>query len=444
MPQQNMPLSVSEFSRHVKNVLDVNFPTVQIIGEISNLAKPRSGHWYFTLKDDSAQIRCAMFRQNNLRINFAVTEGTQVIINAKVSLYETRGDFQLIVSQMEHAGAGALQYAFEQLKQKLNKQGLFAPEHKQPIPEYPRCIGIISSTSGAALFDILKTLKRRFPSIPVIIYPSQVQGSEASGQLIHALTQAQEHKQCDILIMGRGGGSIEDLWAFNDEQLALAIYHCNIPLISCVGHEVDFTICDFVADVRAATPSAAAELASPDQYEKIQTLESIKKQLSSLIKQRLNALQQQVQWQFKQLKHPGRYLEELTQRMDELSTRMEQSIRFQLQLQQEKLLTIEARLQQYSPLVQLEQQQQRLEYLQQRLTQSLNPYFEQQQQKLASLAREMDAFSPLATLGRGYSLVKDEQNQLIRSTTQLIPGQLVEVHFANNSALMKFQKTIPE
>ncbi len=433
-------LSVTEFSRNVKRVLETNFPTVWISGEISNLAMPRSGHWYFTLKDDQSQVRCAMFRQSNQRLNFVPSEGMQILVRARVSLYEARGDFQLIVDSMEDAGIGALQRAFEQLKHKLQAQGLFAAEHKKQLPEIPRCIGIITSSSGAALHDILDVLKRRFPALPVIIYPAQVQGNEAPGQLLHALHQAQAQDLCDVLIIGRGGGSIEDLWAFNNEQLALAIYDCKIPVISSVGHEVDFTICDFVADVRAATPSAAAELASPDQQEWLNWLQGIEKQLINLIERYLSSVQQQLHWQYKQLKHPGRYLDEVAQRIDELSARMEQSLKFQLQLRREQNLTLEARLQQHSPIHQLSRQQTRLDYLQQRLQQSLSPYFEQAQQKITSLAREMDAFSPLATLGRGYSLVKDEQGNLIKSATQLSAGQQVSVHFAHDQALMTVNK----
>ena len=433
-------LSVSEFSRNVKRVLEYNFPMVWISGEISNLAMPRSGHWYFTLKDDQSQVRCAMFRQNNQRLNFVPDEGMQILVKARVSLYEARGDFQLIIDSMEDAGAGALQRAFEQLKHKLQTQGLFAAEHKKPLPEMPRCLGIITSPTGAALHDILNVLERRFPALPVIIYPAQVQGNEAPGQLLQALHQAQAQNLCDVLIIGRGGGSIEDLWAFNNEQLALAIHDCKIPVISSVGHEVDFTICDFVADVRAATPSAAAELASPDQQEWLNWLQGVEKQLGNLIERYLSSLQQQLQWQYKQLKHPGRYLDEVAQRIDELSVRMEQHLKFRLQLHQEQTLTLEARLQQHSPIHQLTQQQTRLDYLQQRLKQSLSPYFEQAQQKISSLAREMDAFSPLATLGRGYSLVKDEQGELIKSAAQLTAGQQVTVYFAHDQASMTVDK----
>ncbi|MCW8930640.1 MAG: exodeoxyribonuclease VII large subunit [Gammaproteobacteria bacterium] len=436
-------LSVSDFTRNVKSVLEYNFPSVWVSGEISNLAMPRSGHWYFTLKDDRSQVRCAMFRQSNQRLTFTPNEGMQILVKARVSLYEARGDFQLIVDSMEDAGVGTLQRAYEQLKQKLQAQGLFDSQHKQSLPEIPRCIGIITSPTGAALQDILNVLERRFPALPVIIYPAQVQGDSAPEQLLHALQQAQTQALCDVLIIGRGGGSIEDLWAFNHESLALAIHDCPIPIVSSVGHEVDFTICDFVADVRAATPSAAAELVSPDQEEWLNWLYGIEKQLSTHIERHILSLQQQLQWQYKQLKHPGRYLDEISQRIDDLSARLEQHLKLQIQSRREKILTLEARLQQHSPVHQLKHQQTQLQYLQQRLQHSLQPHFEQLQQKIASLAREMDAFSPLATLGRGYSLVKNEQDELIKSTTQLKKGQQVKVLFADDQALMTVDKLTP-
>ncbi len=435
-------LSVSEFSRTVKRVLENNFPMLWISGEVSNLAMPRSGHWYFTLKDDQSQVRCAMFRHSNQHLNFIPAEGMQILIKARVSLYEARGDFQLIVDSMEDAGVGALQCAFEQLKHRLQAQGLFAVEHKKPLPDIPRCVAIITSPNGAVLHDILNVLKRRFPALPVIIYPTQVQGNDAPAQLLYALQQVQEQALCDVLIIARGGGSIEDLWAFNNEQLAQAIYHFPLPVISSVGHETDFTICDFVADVRAPTPSAAAELVSPDQQEWLNRLLGIEQQLARIIKRHLSTLQQQLQWQYKQLKHPGRYLDEITQRLDDLSAKMEYQLKSQLQLRREQSLTLDARLQQHSPLHLLEQQQGRLNYLQRRLKQSLPPYFEQLQQKTASLAREMDAFSPLATLGRGYTLIKDEQGKLVKSASLLKPGQQVIVQFADNKALVTVDKTL--
>ncbi|MCU7835921.1 MAG: exodeoxyribonuclease VII large subunit [gamma proteobacterium symbiont of Taylorina sp.] len=437
---QSNILSVSEFVRNVKSVLESNFPSVWISGEISNLAMPRSGHWYFTLKDDRGQVRCAMFRQSNQRLRFKPDEGNQVLVKAHVSLYEARGDFQLIIDSMEDVGAGALQRAYDELKLKLQTQGLFDQQHKKTLPEIPNRIGIITSATGAALHDILNVLKRRFPSLAIIIYPAQVQGKQASEQLIHALKYAQQQALCDVLIIGRGGGSIEDLWAFNNEQLAQIIFQCSIPIISAVGHEVDFTICDFVADVRAATPSAAAELVSPDQAEWKGWLLDIENRLIQLVNQKISSLQQQLQWQQKQLKHPGQALEEISQRVDELSMRMEQSLLVRIQLHQEKLFTINAQLQLHSPIHSLNQKKEQLAYIQQRLQQTIQSYLDQQRQRLSSLAREMDAYSPLTTLGRGYTLVKDEHNKLVKSGSQLKVGQKLKLHFAQDQALVTVNK----
>jgi len=381
-----------------------------------------------------------MFRQSNQHLNFRPDEGSQVLIMARGSLYEARGDFQLIVSNMQDAGAGALQKAYEELKNKLHSQGLFDQQHKKSLPKIPRQIGIITSATGAVLHDILNVLKRRFPSLAVIIYPAQVQGEQAPEQLVAALKKAQQQALCEVLIIGRGGGSIEDLWAFNNEQLAQAIYQCPIPVISSVGHEVDFTICDFVADVRAATPSAAAELVSPDQSEWSNWLSDTENRLIQLINQTISSQQQQLVWLQKQLKHPGQTLEDISQRVDELSVRIEQSLLIQMQLRQEKLLTLDAQLQQHSPIHLLNHRKNQLDYIQQRLEKIISSCLDQQQQKLAAIAREMDAYSPLTTLGRGYTLVKNQHNELVKSTSQLKVGQKLNLVFAQDQALVTVDK----
>ncbi len=443
IPELNI-LSVSEFTRNVKNMLESNFPAVWVSGEISNLAMPGSGHWYFTLKDEQSQVRCAMFRQHNRRVLFLPQEGSQILVKARVSLYEARGDFQLIVEQMEDAGEGALKRAYEKLKQKLYARGLFALEHKRPLPEHPRRIAVITSPTGAAVKDILNVLKRRFPALPVIIYPSKVQGETAAGELIKALELVQKQALCDVIIIGRGGGSIEDLWAFNNEQLAQTIFDCSLPVICAVGHEVDFTICDFVADVRAATPSAAAELVSPDQQEWLSWLAGMENRFCGLIQQQLKLNQHKLAELQKRLKHPGRYLDEVSQRVDELSQRMEQQLGLQLKLRQEKLLTLSARLKQYSPVHPLQHQLEKIEHLHLRLQQSMHNQLQRNQQQLNSLARELDAFSPLATLGRGYCLVKNEQHRLTKSAAQLSPGEQVRICFATDHAIARIEKVSVE
>ncbi|MFW5824439.1 MAG: exodeoxyribonuclease VII large subunit, partial [Marinobacter sp.] len=258
-------LTVSELARQVRHLLESSFMQVWVEGELSSLSRPSSGHWYFSLKDQRAQVRCAMFRGFNQRVRPLPKEGDQVRIRGRVSLYESRGDFQIIVEHMEPAGLGALQQAFDALKARLQAEGLFAPERKKPLPAMPRHIGVVTSPTGAAIHDILIVLGRRCPGIPVTLYPTPVQGQTATASIVAAIQRAVRHGQADVLIIGRGGGSLEDLWCFNEEAVARAIAACPIPTVSAVGHEVDVTIADFVADLRAPTPSAAAEKISPDQ-----------------------------------------------------------------------------------------------------------------------------------------------------------------------------------
>src|SRR5690625_2927780 len=253
-------LSVSQLNRRSKQILETHLPLVWVEGEVSNLSRPSSGHWYFTLKDDQAQVRCAMFRNRNQLVRFNPAQGQQLLLRARVSLYEGRGDYQLIVEHMEEAGFGALQRAFEELKTRLSQEGLFASERKRPLPTLPKHIGVITSPTGAAIRDILSVLKRRFPAVPVTVLPVPVQGKEAAPAIVSALDLANRSELFDVLILARGGGSLEDLWPFNEEAVARAIYASRTPVVSAVGHEVDFSIADFVADVRAPTPSAAAEL----------------------------------------------------------------------------------------------------------------------------------------------------------------------------------------
>ena len=280
--------SVSRLNAEIRAVLEGSFPLLWVEGEISNLSTPRSGHSYFSLKDSHAQVRCALFRGKRLLLRFQPNDGDQVLIRARISLYEARGDFQLIVEHMESAGAGALQRAFDELKAKLDKEGLFDTSRKKALPAYPRRIGIITSATGAAVRDILQVLQRRFPALPVLIYPVPVQGQNASREISHALKLADQRQDCDLLILARGGGSLEDLAAFNDENLARTIAALETPIISAVGHEIDFTIADFVADRRAPTPSAAAELATIDQQVLLDSLQQQRKRLLRSIRQQLH------------------------------------------------------------------------------------------------------------------------------------------------------------
>jgi len=365
-------LSVSQLNQQVHFLLEKSFPNILVEGEISNLSRPASGHWYFSLKDEGAQIRCAMFRLRNMRVNFDIESGIKVIAKAKVTLYEPRGDYQLIVESLEEAGLGALQKQFEALKKKLEKAGLFDETHKQALPYIPQKVGVITSATGAALRDILRVLNRRAPALSIIIYPTLVQGERASAQIAAAIETANARNECDVLILARGGGSLEDLWPFNEEVVAHAVYDSKIPIVCGVGHEVDFSIADFVADVRAATPSAAAEIVAPHYEELCSTLAYYHEQLHKFMTQKLQYLSQQLDW----LAH---------------------------------------RLQQAHPARAIEQHHALLKQFKQRLFFCIKSQLKDEQQRLSALAKHLHALSPLAVLDRGYAVIRQAaDNKLIR------------------------------
>ncbi len=324
--------TVSQLNRAVRDFLEQSFLPLWITGEISNFACPSSGHWYFSLKDAGASVRCAMFAGKNRGLGFKPENGMQIMLKARVSLYEGRGEFQLIAEQMEPAGDGLLQKKFEALKQKLNAEGLFAQEHKKPLPDFPKTIGVVTSPTGAAIRDIITVLNRRFPAIHIIIYPASVQGTQASSEITRAIEIANERNECDVLIVGRGGGSLEDLWPFNEENVARAIFTSRLPVVSAVGHEIDFTISDFVADVRAATPSAAAELVSPDQQSLLHTLARFAERL----------------------RHPLQKLREQMQLLDDLEQRLIRAIKNILERVQQRLMHDARTLNTLSPLATLD------------------------------------------------------------------------------------------
>ncbi|HBM51322.1 MAG TPA: exodeoxyribonuclease VII large subunit, partial [Marinobacter sp.] len=315
-------LSVSELNHQARHLLESSFMQVWVEGELSSFSRPSSGHWYFSLKDQKCQIRCAMFRGANQRIRTLPKEGDQIRIRGKVTLYENRGDFQIIVEHLEPAGLGPLQQAFEALKMKLQAEGLFDPARKKPLPVTPRHIGVVTSPTGAAIHDILTVLARRCPAIPVTLYPTAVQGQAATADIVNAIDRAQRHGVADVLIIGRGGGSLEDLWCFNEEAVARAIAGCSIPTVSAVGHEVDVTIADFVADLRAPTPSAAAEKISPDQSQWLRRLAEQQLRLGQSARRLLLRLDQQLGHLAARLRDPRRELQDKAQRMDELDMRL--------------------------------------------------------------------------------------------------------------------------
>jgi exodeoxyribonuclease VII large subunit len=429
-------LSVSSLNRMARSLLENHFPNVLVEGEISNLSMPGSGHWYFTLKDDSAQIRCAMFRNRNLSAGFRPQDGKQIVVRGRLSIYEGRGDYQLIADSMEEAGDGALRRRFEMLKQKLSAEGLFESTSKQPMPSHIRHIGVITSATGAVIRDIVSVLERRFPAIQITLLPVPVQGADAPAAIVRAIQIANQRRDAlglDVLILGRGGGSLEDLQAFNEESVARAIYVSSLPLVSAVGHETDYTIADLVADLRAPTPSAAAELLSPDQNEILQTLEGYALVFNKLIRDRLQGDQQRLLWLLKQLKHPGRRLQEHAQTLDILEGRLLRATRHQLHHKLHSLQEMQQGLLRHSPATRMNAYTVQTNTLRHRLHRAAHQRIELQQSRLAQLVRSLDAVSPLQTLQRGYSITRDESGRVLRSSATLQIGNTIVSHLASGS-----------
>ncbi len=414
--------TVSELNRTTKDLLLRYFSTIQVEGEISNLSTPSSGHIYFSLKDKKAQIRCAMFKSQRRRLDFKPENGQQLIISAQVSLYEARGDYQLIVDKMQLDGEGDLQKVFDQLKTKLLNEGLFAAEKKQALPTIPEHIGVITSPTGAAVHDILTVLKRRFPSIPVMVYPTAVQGERAKFEIVKAIEMANLQKKVDLIILARGGGSLEDLWAFNEESVARAIVKSDIPIIAGIGHEVDFTIADFVADLRAPTPSAAAENAVPTQQAWLEQFQSIDMQLRQLIQRFLGQAQQSTNWLTKRLQqqHPGQQLQRHAQTLDHQELRLTRAIQHKINQQKTQIEKQSNLLKQYNPANKIPQYQQQLHYLHNRLNATIQRTLESSNSNYRALVHTLNAVSPLATLERGYAIVSAvDSSTVITSSQQL-------------------------
>ncbi len=428
--------TVSRLNREARLLLENGFPLLWLEGELSNFVRPASGHLYFSLKDAAAQVRCAMFRNRNQRLNFEPESGMQVLVRAQISLYEARGEYQLIVEHMEVAGDGALRRAFEALKQRLAAEGLFDEAHKQPLPALPAQIGVITSPTGAAIRDILSVLKRRFPAIPVLIYPVAVQGAPAAGQIAAAIALADRRKDCDVLIVARGGGSLEDLWPFNEEVVARAIYACTLPVISGVGHEIDFTIADFVADRRAPTPSVAAEMVSPDQTEWLATLRALDMRLAQLLKRHLHSLAQRLEWLHKRLaqQHPGQRLRQQAQRLDDLEQRLRLSLQSQLRHKEARLAGLNAHLLRYSPAPRIRQLGLDCSESLRRLRTAVEHRLSLYQARVHALMRELDAVSPLATLERGYGIVTvTETGKVLYDAAEVHAGDRIEARLAHGS-----------
>jgi exodeoxyribonuclease VII large subunit len=416
--------SVSRLNMEVRSALENSFPLLWVTGEISNLSMPRSGHLYFSLKDASAQVRCALFRNRRNLLRFQPGDGAQVIVRARVTVYEPRGDLQLIIEHMEPAGEGLLRQQVEELARKLREEGLFDEERKKPIPSFPMRIGVVTSPSGAAIRDVLTVLKRRCPSIPVVIYPVPVQGKTAAGEIADMLRIADQRKECDLLILTRGGGSLEDLMAFNDEQLARTIAGLETPVISAIGHEIDTSISDHVADRRAPTPSAAAELASPDSDALLHRialldsrLERVQTQKLQRNMQRLDELGIRLQQQ-----HPGVRLRHQADRIATLRSRLDQAGRNRIRILHASLDTVTTRLQARAPSRHVSETRSHLERLAKRSEAAMRQRLAESGAKVTALARELHAISPLATLERGYSITLNDSQQAITDSSQVRTG----------------------
>lgn len=440
-PAQRDIYSVTRLNREVKAVLEGSFPLLWVQGEISNLSRPASGHLYFSLKDAQSQVRCAMFRGRNRLLRFTPEHGALVIARAAVSLYEGRGDFQLIVEQLEPAGIGALQRAFEELKQRLHREGLFDESRKRPLPAFPRRVGVVTSPSGAALRDILTVLGRRYPRAGVIIYPAPVQGAGAAEKIVECVVEAGQRRECDVLILARGGGSLEDLWPFNEERVARAIRACPIPVVTGVGHEIDFTIADFAADRRAPTPSAAAELVSPDQTELRQRVASFEAKIRRAALQLLQHLARVLDHLYKRLPDASRMLEYLGQRLDDMGARLFHAVRARLANRRSDLQSAGAALYQLDPRHRLRQRIERCHWLAAQLQQHIRHLLRLFQERLAGSSLTLNAVSPLATLERGYAIVTDEQNRVVVDAAKLREGDLIQTRFARGHAQASVKRT---
>ena len=416
-------ITVSQLNRKARALLEQGIARLWVEGEISNMSRPASGHIYFSLKDEGAQVSAAWFRQRQRGPAIGFKNGDKVLAYGRVSLYEARGNYQLIVEQMEPAGEGVLKQRYEALKKKLLAEGLFEEDRKQALPTLPGRIGVISSPSGAAIRDVVSVLGRRFPTVPVIVYPAAVQGDAAPGELLEALNSAMRRDECDVLIIGRGGGSLEDLWAFNDEALARAVADCPIPIVSAVGHEVDFTICDFVADVRAPTPSGAAEIVVPDQQDWARRLKVLAARVARVGQRAVEDHAQQVDW---------------------YSGRIKAAIRRQLLSQQNDVQALRGELVQLSPAVSVQRSIARLAAQRQKLSTAMHDGISGLNHRVALLGRALNSVSPLATLDRGYAIVLDSDGKAMIDASNSKTGDEIRAKLSKGELVANVTKVVKE
>lgn len=435
-------LTPSQLTRRARDLLEDTFGLIWLEGEISNFARPASGHLYFSLKDGGAQVRCAMFKPKSTLLRFRPADGMQVLARARVSLYEARGEFQLIVEHLEEAGEGALRREFERLKALLAAEGLFSAERKRPLPRFPRRIAVVTSATGAAVRDVLSVLARRYPLLAVDIVPVPVQGKDAPPAIVAALRRLGTAARHDLLLLTRGGGSIEDLWAFNDEGVARAIHASPLPVIAAIGHETDFTIADFVADLRAPTPSAAAELIAPDAGELGRQLLQRSQRLRLLLQRRLQQHQQSLDRLYAQLqaRSPGQRLQLGRSRLAELQLRLRHALLQGRQQRRERLASLEARLWRQAPQQRLQRARSALAHQRELLQHRLRAGLDTRRARLAELARALHAVSPLAVLARGYALLQDAQEgRVIRSPADTRPGALLRARLAEGELHLRVE-----
>lgn len=443
----NAVLTVGQLNRLARQLLEDCFRMIWVEGEISNLSRPSSGHWYFTLKDGQAQVRCAMFRNRNVRLRFQPKDGDKILVKGGISLYEARGDYQLIAEDMQPAGQGLLAARFDMLKQKLQLEGLFDPARKRPLPTEIGHLAVITSPTGAAIRDILTVLHRRDPGMRVTVVPVPVQGDQAPPAIIRALALCNELARnaadapFDAILLGRGGGSLEDLWAFNDEGVARAIAASDLPVVSAVGHEVDFSIADFVADVRAPTPSAAAEMLSRDWRQRLQQVLGWRQRLVDATRRQLQQKRQQLEWRQRRLQHPGQRVRQWALRLDELEMRLRNAVRRQTRDREQRLQLLHARLQRHQPSLRIQQLRARLELCKRQLPLLMRRKLQLQRQHFAATAQLLNSVSPLATLQRGYAIVGNERGEVIRDARDAPVGSSVTARLAHGELLCTVQSS---
>ena len=437
-------ISVSSLNRNAKRLLESEFQKLYVEGEVSNLAKPNSGHWYFTLKDDEAQVKCAMFRNRNEMVRIAPRNGQKVVVFGRISLYEGRGEFQMIVDSLEDSGEGELRRAYENLKMSLQAEGLFKETKKQKIPEIPRHIAIITSPSGAAIQDVLSVMERRFPSITISILPVQVQGDDSGPQIVAALQRANRFSPqegidpFDLILLTRGGGSIEDLWSFNTEPVARAIATSLLPVVSAVGHESDFTIADLVADLRAPTPSVAAELVTPNSEILQDNVKRRARRLQQLVKQRINNVGKEILNFKKRLRHPQSRLEELAQRLDDQERRLIKNAKTLLDRKKSELNQYKTP----SPMITIKNRAEKFGYLKGKLLARSQLETKTRASQLANLASRLDTLTPLATLQRGYAIVSmEESGDVVTDSRDLKAGDRLRARLKSGVIITEVKKT---